>query len=570
MNNDSFLNIILDFPINESVTQRLYFRDPLNIIACKGNEDIDNCLTQLEGEQEKGNYVVGFLSYDSGLTTYLLYFGIYKAPLVVNKYQKKHKHAKTSQWKLSQSLNEFIESINTIKNHIRNGDCYQVNYTLRAKSQLIEGDIEGLYHQLIDCQGAKYSAFIEHSDFSILSFSPELFFTWSNQYIETKPMKGTHPLISQYSLQEQIQSLQQSKKDQSENVMIVDLLRNDLSKICETGSVKTNKLFEVETYQDILQMTSTIQGTLQENIRFRDIVYALFPCGSITGAPKAKVMEIISNLESVPRGPYCGAIGYLAPNQQGLFNVAIRTIYHNKYDNSLTYGVGSGITWDSEATNEYKEINNKIHFLHQEPPYSLFETVNLIHGKCVFWDYHFERLKKSANELNFFPPNQTHYLSINELYEQTKLGSYRARFIYHKNGIARWEIYELPVTPITPKVQLASSPISSNDFRIRHKTTDRSVYDELFTQNKDVFFDLILWNERGEITEFTKGNIVLEIDGQLLTPSSESGLLPGILRQVLLENSLIKEKILFKEDLLVAKKIWFINSLRGWIDLDLA
>ncbi|MDE2424081.1 MAG: aminodeoxychorismate synthase component I [Betaproteobacteria bacterium] len=569
MPSNLFLNVILDYPINESTVQRLYFSNPTKIIHAINNEDFKDGLKAVEEEQLKGNYVVGFLSYDLALTGYQLLFGVFTSPTYVNPATLSLPLVKLSQWTLSEDIDRYSEKIQRIKNHIKNGDCYQINYTIRANSELISGDALSLYHQLVDCQAAKYSAYIEHNHFTVLSFSPELFFTQYQHSIQTKPMKGTKPLHDTETLNQQINSLKESSKNQSENVMIVDLLRNDLSKIAKKGSVKTSNLFMVEPYQDILQMTSTISADLLEEISFHHIIEALFPCGSITGAPKKKVMEIIGELEDTPRGLYCGAIGYLAPNNQSLFNVAIRTIIHDKANNQLTYGVGSGVTYDSDAFDEYEEINNKIRFLSQEKPLSLFETVYLHHGSCLFWNKHFDRLTASAKALNFILPNDQHYKSISDLYPAIKDGRYRGKFIYHKNGIARWEIYNLPHHLDHYPVTFARAPIQSKDIRINHKTTDRSLYDELLDKDGQ-FFDVILWNEREEITEFTKGNIVIDINGQLLTPPQQSGLLPGVLRSHLLENTLIKEKVLYFDDVINADTLWLINSLRGWIQVNLA
>ncbi|HQT80939.1 MAG: aminodeoxychorismate synthase, component I [Ferrovum sp. 37-45-19] len=569
MPNDILLNITLDFPINKNSVQRLFFTQPKKIIQATQESDIQHCLLTIEQEQLKGNFVVGFLSYDNALTDYLLLFGVYSAPLLIKPWSNSFQSFQVDPWRLSEGIDKYTDKINTIKKHIKNGDCYQLNYTIRAESRLLQGHTFDLFEHLTDCQAASYSAYIEHQDFTILSFSPELFFFQQGTHIHTKPMKGTKPFHPDDSLEKQKKSLEESVKDQSENLMIVDLLRNDLSKISRKGSVKTSELFAVESYLDILQMTSTISGKLEPHITFKDTINALFPCGSITGAPKKKVMEIIKRMEDQPRGPYCGAIGYLAPEQKNVFNVAIRTIVHNKKNNQLTYGVGSGVTWDSEPLDEYQEIRNKINFLSQEKPYSLFETVYLHHGKCFFWNQHFARLRQSAQYLNFVLPDEDHYNSINLLYPTIADSSFRGKFIYHRNGTARWELYPLPTEFELGIVNFASTSISSNDFRINHKTTDRSIYDQQFSKENLHLFDIILCNERDEVTEFTKGNIVVELDKLLYTPPQTSGLLPGVLRKYLLENNIIHERILHREEVINASNIWLINSLRGWVKVKL-
>ncbi|MDD8019332.1 MAG: bifunctional anthranilate synthase component I family protein/class IV aminotransferase, partial [Bacteroidota bacterium] len=384
----------------------------------------------------------------------------------------------------------------------------------------------------------------------------------------TKPMKGTSKRGRTSDEDRQLsQWLHLDEKNRSENLMIVDLLRNDVGRICETGTVKVSDMFAVEQYDTILQMTSTISGEIKNSVRNYDIFKSLFPCGSVTGAPKIRTMQIIHELEQHQRGVYCGAIGYFAPPNEATFSVSIRTIEMNGNSSKGTMGVGSGIVFDSNSEKELEECLLKANFLLQEhTKFQLLETMLWQNG-YTFLSEHVGRMKQSADFFSF-PLDVSNLNNALEKSERafTAGKKYRVRLVLSKNGEFSLTSSELIDTKISPVIRIADKKTNSNDRFLFHKTTRRELYTAYSQKaSKENIFDYIFLNERNEITEGSFTSLFIEKDGKLFTPPIACGLLNGVYRQhILMTNPSASQKVLFLDDLRTADGLFLCNSIRGW------
>jgi para-aminobenzoate synthetase/4-amino-4-deoxychorismate lyase len=362
-----------------------------------------------------------------------------------------------------------------------------------------------------------------------------------------------------------------SAKDRAENLMIVDLLRNDLGRVAEYGTVDVRELFAIESYPTVHQMTSTITAKLRDATSIGDVFAATFPCGSITGAPKIAAMQMIAELETEPRGPYCGAIGVLRPDGSATFNVAIRTVVIDRTAHSATYGAGGGITWDSHAEAEYDEVLAKAALLDEPiPSFDLLETMRLDDGVIRRLTLHLSRLRASARFFGWPDvTGDTAETALHALCDDVPSGSWRIRLTVSRTGACALERAPL-AAPLadTQTVAIATKPVSTENLLLFHKTTARDVYASHQAAHPDAY-DVLLLNEHGFITEFTNGNVVLEIDNALLTPRREHGLLAGTFRAELLDNGTIREADLRVEDVHRASRAWLINSVREWVEVRL-
>ncbi|MBM7645596.1 para-aminobenzoate synthetase/4-amino-4-deoxychorismate lyase [Scopulibacillus daqui] len=556
------------------------FHNPEEIIAAHSIDEVIPALIKVQNAVNAGYYAAGYLSYEaapafdqayavkSGNKMPLLWFGIFKKPAMID-HSGTHGGYDVSDWKPTTTYQNYQMGMAKIKEAIAEGATYQVNYTMRLRSKF-EGDDFSFYKQLSRAQSSNYSAYLNIGTYRILSASPELFFHWNGSEIITRPMKGTTKRGLSWEEDEQNAAwLYESEKNRAENVMIVDLLRNDLGNIAETGSVEVSRLFEIERYPTVLQMTSTIKAQTRPEVQLKDIFSALFPCGSITGAPKVSTMQIISDLEDSPREVYCGAIGFISPEGEAVFNVPIRTVVINTNTNEAEYGVGGGVTWDSTTKGEYSEMITKAELLTvQQPEFDLLESLKLENGNYVLLDRHVNRLQKSAAYFCFPLSLENVYDSLKAFAASHQTGTYKVRLLVSRNGNVSTE--GQMITPLAEplNVTLADTPISRNHPFLYHKTTHRTVYDQCRSHHPNVF-DVLLWNEEGELTEFTIGNLVLELEDGLWTPPAKSGLLAGTFRDELLSTGKIKERILKADDLKACSSIWLINSVRGWVQVDL-
>ena len=460
----------------------------------------------------------------------------------------------SNSWTPSVSRTEYDEAVTRIKELIAAGDTYQVNYSFPLTASF-NGDAYAWYRTLDEAQGAQYSAYVDLGRYRVLSLSPELFFARRGNRVVTRPMKGT-VRRGRWSGEDQAlaQWLRESQKDRAENVMIVDLLRNDLGKVSVPGSVHVTSLFELERFETVWQMTSTVESTLRDGTTLAELMTALFPCGSITGAPKIRTMQIIRELERFPRGAYTGAIGLLKPGGDCVFNVAIRTVVIDAEAKRATFGVGGGVTIDSTAEREYEECLVKSRFLNSPAvDFQLFESMLLEAGEYFLLAEHLERLRSSAEYFGFSYPGARIEADLGRIAIENSPGAFKIRLTLWKDGRIETHVSELRSLP-EQTVRLATTPVDSTDRFLFHKTTLR-----------DFSADVVFWNERGEVTESGIANVVVSIEGQLYTPPIESGVLAGTFRNHLLARGKIKERVITVAEFENAEAVFLINSVRKWM-----
>ena len=564
---------IIDF---KELGLRHIFTKPLKELKTRDLGQVETLLREVEAYQEAGFYAVGYVSYEAApafekklavhpallMGEYLLYFTIHEKVETLPFPEDYEAVDLPANWQEEVEAPAYQKAIETIHHHIRQGDTYQVNYTVQL-SQELKADPLAIYNRLVVEQRAHYNAFIQHDDVAILSISPELFFEQDDRLLTTRPMKGTtrRGLTNQADLKEAAW-LEADPKNRAENMMIVDLLRNDMNRISEIGSEQVTHLCQVEQYSTVWQMTSTIESRLRPEVDLVQTFQALFPCGSITGAPKISTMEIIQQTEVAPRGVYCGTIGILLPKGKQIFNVAIRTLQMQGHQ--AIYGVGGGITWDSKWEAEYQETKQKSAVLYrQEPRFELLTTGRIHQGKLTFLEQHLTRLRE-ASRYFAYPYDEPKLLK--ELQEElARLDSnldYRCRIALQKNGsfqLAITELKDLPASYLQAQLRKQTAPL---DRPFTHfKTSQR---DHLSQSDHEQIYYL----EDGTLLETTIGNLILEIDGQRYTPPAHLPLLDGIYRRHLLETGQVEEKLLTLKDLEVADQVYACNALRGLYPLD--
>lgn len=575
----------------------LYFSDPLRVISVQALEGVIPALREIERiVQEENCHAAGFLSYeaapafDDALRIRadetrnafpLLWFGLYPAPRLVtlpepfDQTQGKAASPKPAlTWSPTIDRESYNAAIARIKDRIAHGRTYQVNYTMRLQTDF-DADAWNFFLHLAQTQN-NHAAYVNAGRFVIASASPELFFQLDGGTIACRPMKGT-TRRGRTTLEdrEQARWLKGSEKNRAENVMIVDMIRNDLGRIAKVGSVHVPELFTVEKYPTLWQMTSTVRA--ETNASLTEIFKALFPCASITGAPKVSTMRIISELETTPRRIYTGSIGYIAPNRKATFNVAIRTALVDRETRTAEYGVGGGIVWDSTSADEYAEALLKARVLTEEAPqFSLLETMLWTPEEGFFLrEKHVARLLDSSDYFDFpftrrsgvTPPLQQKEIIETYLDEIPSefTSPHRVRLLLDKDGNLSREAkpFQSSDDQHPLKVALAKTPVNSNDVFLFHKTTKREVYDSA-RRDFPGCDDVLLYNESGELTEFTIGNLVVEMDGTFHTPPVSCGLLPGLFRAHLLESDQVKEKVIRVDELGGCKNVFRVNSVRGW------
>lgn len=466
---------------------------------------------------------------------------------------------------------EYVAKLQAVQDYIAAGDTYQVNFTHPLRFSF-SGSPLALFQALRRQQRVSYNAFIHRQEHCILSFSPELFFRTGRGRITTRPMKGTAQRGKDAREDLRLARwLRGDVKNRAENVMIVDLLRNDLGRICRFGSIRTEELFAVEKYETLFQMTSTISGELKPGVSYYDIFWSLFPCGSVTGAPKIRTMQIIRELEPHPRGVYTGAIGFFSPAGEAVFNVPIRTIVLRQGEGEM--GVGSGIVADSSAPEEYRECLLKTEFLTRRvEPFRLLESI-LWDGEYAFLPEHLERLESSAEYFDFGFERAAVTEQLEKNGSLLQRGSrYKVRLLLDRTGAVTLENVAIAEEEGTGPVLLSSRRTDSSDKFLYHKTTHRQFYDALHAEAREQgFLEVIFRNERDEITEGAISNIFVEKDSKLFTPPVSCGLLPGVYRQHVLANRPeAQEKVLYLDDLLHADALYICNAVRGWRRVTLA
>lgn len=474
---------------------------------------------------------------------------------------------------------EFVQAVEAIHRYIESGDTYQVNFTFPLHFQM-RGDPVALYSALRMRQPVPYGALVTLPDgSSVLSLSPELFVSHAQGRLTCRPMKGTAAASGNEQIDAQRASaLRQSEKERSENLMIVDLLRNDLGRIAVTGSVKVPDLFTVDRFGSVLQMTSTIVADLREEQGLEQIFDALYPCGSITGAPKRRTMQILGELERWPRRLYTGAIGWFDPpttkGQTGEFmlSVPIRTLLldspdaHDRRRGELS--VGAGIVYDSDARAEYQECLLKARFLTGVAPgFALFETMRATRHGCPLLERHLARLSSSAHALGFICDEAAVRELVTDACDKLDVGhDYRLRIDLFASG--DMQLKSAPLAPLAQPVRLLLSGVTmpSDDGLLAHKTSLRRVYDEGWRYAESVgAFDMLFFNERGELTEGGRSTVFVRMAGCWYTPPLSAGILPGVMRSVLLEDTAwnASERVITRDELLAAEEVCVCNALRG-------
>lgn len=529
---------------------------------------------------QEGKWLIGWLTYESAPAfdpalevgapseLPLIWFGEYENPTVLSELPSPVVQADgahiSSPWQAGMSKGEYADAFAQVHRHIQRGDTYQVNlsFRLRARGPL---DAYSLFYAMVSQQAGRYSFFIDAGRYAICSASPELFFSVSGRDITCRPMKGTaRRKLGSEQDEIQMRALATSPKDQAENVMIVDMVRNDLSRVAIDGSVKVSSLFHVERFPGIYQMVSDVCAVTEAPLT--EIVSALFPSASITGAPRPKTMKIIRQCENSPRGVYTGTLGVISPYDRAWFNVAIRTAVIDRETETAEYGVGSGVVWDSECNREYDECLLKAGVVGRaEAIPGIFETILWERDKG-FWllDYHIERMLGSAKHLGYPCDEAQVREKLARAVGAEPPGSERMRVRLMLNALGSLAIQVSECTPVSQpyRVALAREPICSSDFRLHHKTTDRSIYDTAVPSVSGVE-DVLLWNERGDVTESRIANVVVSLGGILYTPPLSSGLLPGCFRRHLLAQGTVIERVITVAELREAEEIYLANSLRG-------
>jgi para-aminobenzoate synthetase/4-amino-4-deoxychorismate lyase len=584
------------------------FLNPIKILTAYGLDDLEPLYKSMETAIDRGYYLAGWWAYEWGYALepklwHLLDMLRPKAPLVwlgVFENPKVWIHRsydsfcplknipniqeKLGPLELEVKKDQYIKAIECIKDYIARGHTYQVNYTLKGRFNY-SGLPSDLYLSLRARQPVSYGAVIRNREKWVVSLSPELFFRLEKQKIWSKPMKGT--LKRGRTIDEDCELarfLANDPKNRAENIMIVDLLRNDIGRLSRPGTVRVPEIFTVERYETLFQMISRVEGEIRLGTSWHKIFRALFPCGSVTGAPKIRTMEIISEIESSPRGVYTGAIGFISPQRKAVLNVAIRTVFLDGESGEL--GIGSGITIDSDPEREYDECKLKAKFLtdslclsstkkgRSRKDFSLIETIRWDPGRgdqemakgYFLLERHLERLSRSAHYFAFYLDLEKVRRELAEfekgLYSKRK--SYRVRMLLGRDGSIDISASVLSIQEKQVCFDLSLKTVDSQDTFLYHKTTYRPLYTEEYQRAKACgYFDCVFANERGELTEGTISNIFLEIDGELVTPPVSSGLLNGTFRQDLVEQGNAREQVLYPDDLKKAQAIYLGNSVRG-------
>lgn len=565
---------------------------------------VDECLLDIKEALSQGEYVVAAFAYELGLYIHQINQPAGSAskeshPLIqawsfkshqslskedVDTFIKGHlstldpesQIAGVANLHFSVNEEQFTSDLQTIQEYIRNGDTYQINHTFRITGESY-GDPLALYARLRNRQPGRFGAFIAETSSYILSQSPELFIQKQGSTLKAMPMKGTAN-----ALNDSAEHLSKDAKNQAENVMIVDLLRNDLSRLALPGTVTVPQLFEVARYGDVLQMTSTVQAEMKSGVDLRDVIRAVFPCGSVTGAPKKRSMEIIQELEPQERGYYCGALGWLDPNGDFAFSVPIRTLEIDQdaktHASPFILGIGAGITIDSEAAQEWEECQIKAAFLNNMPSeIGLFETILVRQGKAQHLEHHLNRLTESAKTLGI-PCDVTTIAEAIELASSncTVDMQYRLRLDLHPTGKLSHQIS--PVSPLPESVRIfwasdilpdpSQAILYSGNVLLRHKVSSRNLYDQAWKfAESNGGFDAIFINEHGFVTEGGRTSIFIKSGDRWLTPPVSAGLLPGVMRSIVLSDPQwnAHEANLTIDDVKNAKEIMLSNALRGLI-----
>lgn len=557
------------------------FLGPRGVLRADGVEDVPAVLAGVERAVADGLHAAGFVAYeaapafDRAFVTHrpdprlpLAWFALYEA-----REEARPDYGSASAgtadlgpWRIDLDEAAYTARVGRIHAWIAAGDTYQVNLTTRLTAPF-RGDPRALYERLCLGQRSDFCAMLDlGGGRTIVSASPELFFRRDADGLALRPMKGTRPRGRWPEEDRALAAeLAASPKDRAENLMIVDLLRNDAGRVARVGGVRVERMFDVERYETVHQMTSTIRADLRPDAGLADLFRALFPCGSVTGAPKVRTMEIIREVETGPRGAYCGAIGFVSPGE-AVFSVGIRTLLLDAGAGTAELGIGSGVTYDSDAAAEYRECWSKAAFARRAPAdFDLLETLLWEpDGGWFLLEGHLARLAASAEYFGYgWDEDAVRARLADVVADPPSPHPLRARLTMDRAGRVEVESAPLRSGPEPVRVAVSAEPVDSRDPLLYHKTTRRDGYARRAAARPDCD-DVLLVNERGELTESTIANLVVRMDGGLWTPPLECGLLPGVLRADLLARGEVRERVLRREDLERAEETWLISSVRRW------
>ncbi|MBB3674813.1 aminodeoxychorismate synthase component I [Modestobacter versicolor] len=556
---------------------------PSRVLTATTPDEVAGVLQQVSDATEAGSWAFGYVAYEAaagldpllpgGSTTAgelpLVWFGLCGEPQeVAPPTPPAEAGAPAGPWLPDWSDDEHARAVETVREHIAAGETYQCNLTDRLRTTAA-GDPEQLYARLALAQRGAHNVYLDLGRHVIASASPELFFDWAGDVVRTRPMKGTAPRgRTTAEDREQSSRLRASSKEQAENLMIVDLLRNDLGRVAEVGSVVVDELFTLERYPTVWQLTSQVSARTRPGTGLLDLFRALFPCGSVTGAPKRRTMQLIDDLEPTPRGVYCGAVGLVAPPSapfRARFNVAIRTAVVDRSTGEGVYGAGGGITWGSVAAAERAELRAKTAVLgHDVTEHRLLETLAFLPGEGLRTvEGHLDRMADSAGWAGF----RFDRGAVLALLEQAVAGRAepaRVRVLLSRSGQVEVELQALPPAgPLPVRLALDDDPVDAASPWLQHKSTRRDVYLTRALRHPEAD-DVVLVNQHGELTETTTANLALRIGGTWWTPPTSSGCLPGVERVRLLGLGRLHERVLHVGDLRDAEEVAVLNSLRGW------
>jgi para-aminobenzoate synthetase/4-amino-4-deoxychorismate lyase len=560
------------------------FSSPHRVLVARSTSEVAPVLDEVDMATREGAWAFGYVAYeaapglDAGLAVCdrqpndppLVWFGLSDEPVQVpplSAPSDEERQYNAAMWQPGWTSTEYRSQVAHVREHIAAGDIYECNLTVRLDSK-VKGDMAQMYADLALNQRTHYAAYLDLGQHVIVSASPELFFQWIGDRLLTRPMKGTAARgRTQAEDQESVQALLSSPKERAENVIVVDLLRNDVSRVAAVGSVSVPALCVPERYETVWQLTSDVTGTVPTGTSLLDVFRALFPSGSITGAPKQRAMEIIRDVETSPRGVYCGAIGVLAPHgvePRAQFSVAIRTVVADRATGNAVYGTGGAITWASDPDVELAEVHTKAAILHKHyRDFHLFETMAHVPGEGVrHLQRHLNRLQSSAQYFCFAFDAGRARAEVAAVTEHA--GAARVRLILRRCGEVSVELGLLPPPSVQPvRLAVDPEPVDSTQRWLYHKTSYRRIY-TLRARRHPHADDVVLVNERGQVTETSTANLAVHLEGTWWTPPLDAGCLPGIERGRLVELRQLREKPMTPQDLQRANALAVLNSLRGW------
>jgi len=551
------------------------FADPARIVVAESVSAVRPALAEVERlTRDLGLHAAGFLTYEAGQafdlpvrtlgdSLPLAWFGLFEPKgLRLTAQPAREGEYRLGPLRPSIDRKDFDRAFDAIKGHLAAGDTYQVNFTFKMKGEF-EGEPRALFADLIEAQRGRHSAFIRIGDWAICSASPELFFELDGVSVRSRPMKGTARRgLTGADDRRRRNELHESAKQRAENVMIVDMIRNDLGRVADVGSIEVPELFSVEQYPNVWQMTSLVTGRSLASLE--EMFAAMHPSASVTGAPKIRTMAILRELESEPRGIYTGAIGHVPPDGNASFNVAIRTAVVDVAAGRVEFGVGSGIVWDSDAGAEYEECLLKGAVIGQPPAkFELLETMRWRPDQGYFLlDRHLDRLREAGAYFDVAVGEEAARTALDNAITGADRAQ-RVRLLVARDGRIRIERATLVDPPPMLRLAIAAEPVDAGNVWLYHKTTRRDVYDQARAQARE-YDDVILWNRSGQVTEATTANVVAEVGGARVTPPIACGLLAGTFRAELLARGEIQERVLTLDDLRAASRVWLINSVHEW------